>query len=417
MQDKLKTLPDKPGVYLFKDKNGVVLYVGKAKSLRKRVASYFSRPQEIKTSILLSKLRDIDYILAASEMDALLLEDELVKKYKPRYNIALRDDKSYPFLKLTVNEKWPRLFLARRKDKDGALYFGRFRGGMVREVVSLVKKLFPIRWCKESPLKTREQPCLYYRIGSCTAPCVGKISRADYLALIGAIIELLEGKFSAAASQLEAAMRQAAAGQDFERAAYLRNRLKSLTDLIEGKNLARAPLPHHLVALDELQKKLKLLKIPMRIEAFDISNIQGSNIVGALVVFFGGAPLKNDYRRFKVKSLTDKPNDVAAMGEVVARRYQGSLKEKLLLPDLVLIDGGLGQVNAAQKALTAAGLTDLPVIGLAKREEYIFSPGRSQPLILPKNSPGLQLLQRIRDEAHRFVIAFHRRRRARALFG
>ena len=188
LKEKLNSLPNQPGVYLFKDKNGVIIYIGKAKSLRKRVASYFTKPPEIKTGILLDRLYDIDYIVAGSELDALILEDELIKKYKPRYNISLRDDKAYPFLKLTVNEEWPRLFLARRKAKDGALYFGRYQGGMVRAIIRLVKKIFPIRWCKESPLRRREQPCLYYRIGSCSGPCLRKISHEDYLALVQGIL-------------------------------------------------------------------------------------------------------------------------------------------------------------------------------------------------------------------------------------
>src|SRR3989338_5701679 len=176
LKEKLKALPNKSGVYLFKNKIGEVIYVGKAKSLRKRVASYFKPRPELKVSILLDRLYDIDYITTGSELDALLLEDELIKKYKPRYNVALRDDKASPYIKLTINEKWPRLFLARRKDKDGALYFGRYQGGMVRAIIRLVKKLFPIRWCKESPLKMRQQPCLYYHIGACSAPCIGNIS-------------------------------------------------------------------------------------------------------------------------------------------------------------------------------------------------------------------------------------------------
>ncbi|MGB9612787.1 MAG: GIY-YIG nuclease family protein, partial [Candidatus Margulisiibacteriota bacterium] len=211
LKDKLKSLPNKPGVYLFKDKSGQVIYIGKAKSLRKRVSSYFRAKPDIKISVLLDRLYDIDYLVTGSELDALLLEDELIKKYKPRYNVALRDDKAYPYLKLTVTEEWPRLFLVRRKEKNGALYFGRYQGGMVREIIRLVKRLFPIRWCKESPLKMRQQPCLYYRIGSCAGPCIGKISKNDYQALVRGIILLLEGKMEEAKEKLEAQMHRAAA--------------------------------------------------------------------------------------------------------------------------------------------------------------------------------------------------------------
>jgi len=416
LKEKLKALPARPGVYLFKDRNGVILYVGKAKLLRKRVASYFSKSPDLKTSILLDRLYDIDYIIAGSEMDALILEDELVKKYRPRYNISLKDDKAYPYLKLTVNEEWPRLFLARRKVKDGALYFGRFRGGMVREVVKLVKKLFPIRWCKESPLRMREQPCLYYRIGSCSGPCVGKISHPDYMALVQGIVLLLEGETGKAVRTLKAEMQRAAAGKDFERAAYLRDRIKILQKMMEGKDLRKAPAPRLLEEVSELKKELKLKRAPMRIEAFDISNISGSNIVGSMVAFYGGLPMKNDYRKFKVRSVEKKPNDVGAIYEVVKRRYAGMLSKKMALPDLIMVDGGKGQVQAGLKALSEAGVAEVPLIGLAKREEEIFSPHKKTPLQLKKSSAALQLLQRIRDEAHRFAISYHRKRRAKSLF-
>jgi excinuclease ABC subunit C len=415
-KDKLKSLPAKPGVYLFRDRHGVILYVGKAKSLRKRVASYFTKSQDIKTSILLHRLHDIDYVITGSELDALILEDELIKKYKPRYNIAWRDDKSYPLLKLTVNEKWPRLFLVRRDAKDGALYFGRFQGGMVREAVRLVKKLFPIRWCKESPLKMRQQPCLYYRIGSCSGPCVGKISHEGYLALVQAIISLLEGKMDKALDTLRQEMGKASAGQEYERAAYLRDRIKILQKMVEGKELTRTPAPRRLVEVEELKKKLGLPKDPMRIEAFDVSNIRGTNIVGSMVTFFGGLPLKNDYRKFKIRSLTKKPNDVAAIYEVVKRRYTGMLAKKLPLPDLIMVDGGIAQVNSGKAALLLAKIKAIPIIGLAKREEEIFFPQAKKPLSLAKGSAALKLLQRIRDEAHRFAITYHRAKRSKSLF-
>lgn len=416
LKEKLKALPSRPGAYLFKDKNGVVLYVGKAKSLRKRVSSYFTKKADLKTGIMLGRLHDIDYVVTASELDALILEDELVKKYKPRYNVSLRDDKAYPFLKLTVNEKWPRLFLVRRKEQDKALYFGRYQGGMVREVLRLVKKLFPIRWCRESPLRLRQQPCLYYRIGSCSGPCVHKISREDYMALVSGIISLLEGRMDEAVDRLREEMEKGARDHDFERAAYLRDRILVLQKMMEGKNLAKAPAPRRLLEVEELKAKLKLSKKPMRIEAFDISNIQGANIVGSLVTFYGGLPLKNDYRRFRVRSVEKKPNDVAAIREVVKRRYSGSLARKLPLPDLVMVDGGIAQVNAGKKALQEAGKGSLPVIGLAKKHEELYLPGKPSPLSLPRTSAGLKLLQRIRDEAHRFAVTYHREKRKKALF-
>ncbi len=411
----VRGLPNKPGVYLFKDRTGSIIYVGKAKSLRKRVTSYFTKTQDIKTSILLERLKDIDYILAGSEMDALLLEDELIKKYKPRYNIALRDDKSYPYLKVTINEKWPRLFLTRKKDKDKALYFGRFQGGMVREVLRLVKKIFAIRWCKESPLKMRQQPCLYYRIGSCSGPCVNKISREDYLKLVEGIISLLEGKMDKALAKLKGEMQRASANQEYERAAMLRDRIKILQKMIEGKELSSVPAPRLLTEVNELKKVLKLKKVPMRIECFDVSNIRGSNIVASMVTFYGGVPLKNDYRKFNIRSVEKKPNDVAAIFEVVKRRYTKTLMKKLPLPDLIMVDGGIPQVNSALKALKDSPASALPLIGLAKREETICLPG-SKTISLSKRSSALNLLQRIRDEAHRFAITYHRQKRQKASF-
>ncbi len=410
LKEQLKAIPGKPGVYLFKDEKGVVLYAGKAKSLRKRVSSYFTRPAEIKTSILLSRLYDIDYIITASELDALILENELIKKYKPRYNISLRDDKAYPYLKLTVNEEWPRLFMVRKKDKDGALYFGRYQGSMVREILRQVKKLFPIRWCKETPLRKREQPCLYSRIGSCSAPCVGNIDRPSYLALVKGIVLLLEGKMVKALEKLREEMEKASAEQDYERAAYLRDRIKLLEKMVEGRSLHKTPSPRLLSEVAELQRELKLERIPMRIEAFDVSNISGTNTVASMVTFYGGLPLKNEYRKFKIRGLSGKPDDVAAMRETIKRRYTGELAEKMDRPDLILVDGGAGQVGAA-----AREIKDIPIIGLAKKEGRLYLLN-GKTLKLPASSSALQLLQRIRDEAHRFAVTYHRKRRGRALF-
>ena len=417
LKEKLSSLPNKPGVYLFKDKSGEIIYVGKARSLRKRVSSYFRKNPDLKTSLLLDRLNAIDYIITGSELDALILENELIKKYKPRYNISLRDDKTYPYLKLTVNEEWPRLFLTRRKDNDGALYFGRYQGSMVREVIRLVKKLFPIRWCTESPLRMRAQPCLYHRVGSCSGPCVGKVKHSDYMLFVRGIILMLEGKLGSAADKLKNEMAKASREQDFERAAYLRDRIKLLEKMVEGKgDLAKTPSPRLFEEVIELQKTLKLVKPPMRIEAFDISNIQGSHIVGSMVTFVGGLPLKSDYRRFRVRSLAGQANDFQAMYEVVKRRYAGTLAKKMELPDLILVDGGPAQVLYAKKASGEARL-ERPIIGLAKKEEEIYFPGRDKPLKLDRRSRSLQLLQRIRDEAHRFAVSYHREKRSKALFG
>jgi len=405
-----KNLPNKPGVYLFKDKNGVVLYVGKAKNLRKRVASYFSKSQEIKTAILLSKVVNIDYIIAGSELDALILEEELIKKYKPRYNISLKDDKTYPYIKLTINEEWPRLLMVRKKQKDGALYFGKLRGGMVREVLRLAKRIFPIRWCKETPLKMRQQPCLYYHIGSCTGPCIGKINKKDYHALVESIILFLKGKMDKATTKLQQEMQKASDAQDYERAAYLRDRIKTLEKIIEGKKLKKEPAPRKIVEIKELKKVLKLKVDPMRIEVFDISNIQGSHIVASMVVFYGGLPLKNDYRRFQIRGVKGKANDVASIKEVIQRRYSGKLSKQLDLPDLILIDGGKPQLSAAAQGLKKK----IPLISLAKKQEEIFTLNQKNSIKLTRQSDALKLLQRMRDEAHRFAITYHRLKRRKA---
>lgn len=415
--DKLKALPTKPGVYLFKDKNGTVIYIGKAKSLRKRVASYFKPNPDLKVSILQTKLRDIDFIVTGSEMDALILEDELVKKYLPRYNVALRDNKAYPFLKLTINEEWPRLLLARRKENDGALYFGRYQGGMVRAAIRLVKKLFPIRWCSATPLRKREQPCLYYHIGSCSGPCIGQVSHQDYQAIIEGIKLLLEGNTAKALEKLKTEMAKAAKALDYERAGYFRDSIQSLGKMIEGQTEIKSlPSLQRLGNTEELQKLLGIPKPIVRVECFDISNIQGSCIVGALVVFEGGVPFKNNYRKFKVRSVADKPNDVQAIFEVVHRRYSGSLAKSLSLPDLIMVDGGAAQVNFGKKALVGTKAEQVPIIGLAKKEEEIYLPGQRRTICLSKHSASLQLLQRVRDETHRFAVAYHRQKRGKALF-
>lgn len=416
LREKIAALPNSPGVYLFKDRSGTVIYVGKAKALRRRVASYFNREPELKTSLLLRKIYDLDYQLTASEMDALLLEDQLVKRLKPRYNIDLKDDKAYPFLKLTIKEEWPRFLLSRRKENDGAIYFGPYTGNMAKEIVRLVKKLYPLRWCKASPLKPKEQPCLYYRIGVCSGPCIGKIGRQDYLQIVKGVKLLLRGDLKKVKAGIEEEMRRASSEQDYEKAAAARDRLQFVESLAERREHPLSAEQEGPKALIKLRDALDLPTLPSRIEAFDISNTQGTHIVASMVVFVDGAPFKEHYRRFKIRSVQGKPNDVQSINEVVSRRYGGGLATQLPLPDLILIDGGIPQLNSAQAAVKFTKAVDIPMIGLAKREEELFIPGRAEPIVLGRESAALQLLQRVRDEAHRFAVTFHRLKRRKGLF-
>ena len=401
--------PDLPGVYLFKDKEGAVIYVGKAKSLKNRVSSYFQKPQESpKTRALISEYKSVDFITTPTELEALLLERQLINKHKPRFNVMWKDDKQYPYLKLTLNEEWPRLIMVRKKEDDGAKYFGPFESKSVRETIRLIKKLFPIRWCKESPLKFRQQPCLQYHLRHCPAPCIGGIGRDEYQNYLNAIIKVLEGDLSSAIKCLNDEMSLAAKSQRFEQAARLRDRIDNLSRILQKKP-GWMPKPKEKegdTGIWELKEALNLAKVPRQIEAFDVSNIQGENLVASMVTFVDGEPEKSDYRKFKIRGFT-LPNDVGAIHQTVLRRYTGSLKEKMKRPDLILVDGGIAQVRSAKSALNEAGLK-VPVIGLAKKFEEIYSPAKNIPLSLPRESSALKLLMRIRDEAHRFAITYHR---------
>ncbi|OGC10719.1 hypothetical protein A3J90_05585 [candidate division WOR-1 bacterium RIFOXYC2_FULL_37_10] len=409
-----KAFPPLPGVYLFKDANGQAIYVGKAKSLKNRLASYFQKNIESpKTRSLIDHYKTVEYIVTPSELEALLLEQKLIKKFKPKYNVQWRDDKRYPYLKLSINEDWPKLFLVRERENDGALYFGPYEAGSVRETIKLIGKLFLLRKCKASPLKKRKQPCLNFYMKRCLGPCTGTVSSEEYKNIVLAVAALLDGNLDETISNLEKEMQKAAKNEDFEKAAYIRNKINKIKKIHRTKP---SWMPHikaikYEPALKELKKVLRLNKKPYRIEGFDVSNTQGAEIVASMVVFVRGELHKEDYRKFIIKTVTG-PNDVASIYEVVYRRYAGTLKEKLPLPDLILIDGGKGQVESAYKAMKKAG-AEIPLISLAKKEELIYSPGIEKPLKLPEVSEALKLLQRIRDESHRFAINFHRKRRGR----
>lgn len=534
--DKIPHLPESPGVYLWKDAGGTVLYVGKAKRLRSRVRSYVASDhrESLKTRALMQQVAALDTIVVPTEAHALVLEANLIKEYRPRFNIALRDDKSYPYIKVTVQEPFPRVWVTRRLQNDGARYFGPYTDvGAMRRALDVVRRLFTVRSCNfDMPAQMPERPCLDYHIGRCKAPCILAQSQLEYAAMIDEVIDLLEGKPEQIMRKVRERMELAAESLDFERAAQLRDALSYLERMEEptvvaeidggdrdvigyardgddavialmrirsGKLLARdhqfvanidgeedggvletylagpyrllEERAHELVlpfdvaerdvveeslertkihvpqrgarrelvelaqqnarhlleearltgedpteqrAVDpvyELQRQLGLQIVPRSFVCFDISHAQGTDTVASCVWFQNGRPLRAEYRKFKVKSV-EGIDDFASMNEVVSRYFQRRLDEERPLPDLVLIDGGKGQLNAAAASLRAVGLEHLPIISLAKREEEIFVLGRSESIRLPRRSSALRMLQQARDEAHRFAITFQRKRRS-----
>ena len=537
LSEKLESLPTRPGVYLFKGPEGAILYVGKARLLRDRVRSYFqaSRPTELHKTRMLSEIADLELVVTDTEMEALALENNLIKRHKPPYNVRLRDDKNHPYLKLTLAEEYPRLYVVRRPGEDGNVYGGPYiPASLGRRTAGLVRKLFGIRSCKETLNGRRPRPCLQYQIKRCIAPCVLEICSPErYRQSCEDARLFLEGRTEDVVRRLKGQMEEAAGGERFEEAASLRDQVRALerldtpqkittTDLEErdlfgvhgegeraalqvfsvrdgkvvsregflldpvtepdallsssiqqyyaaGRYVPREVLVSEDVADRELLEawlsarrgtrvrirvpqrgeKVRLLELvmrnarlafdlewkqprkqsqellralrdlldlelePRRIECFDISNIQGSDIVASMVVFEEGLPKKSDYRKFRIRGVSGAPDDFASMREVVGRRYRRLLEAGRELPDLVLIDGGKGQLGAAVQALEELGLGEQPVASLAKKEELIFLRGREQPIALPRSSPVLQLVQRVRDEAHRFAVGFHRKSRAR----
>ncbi len=537
LDEKLATLPDRPGVYLYRDAKGQALYVGKAASLRSRVRSYFqeARPRDAKTDALVRQIADLDYVVTDNELEALMLEANLVRKHRPRYNIILRDDKHYPFLKLTTNEEFPRLVVARRVHKDGATYFGPFYPATaMRQTLRLTRQLFPLRTCSIRIDGKLERPCIQYFIHRCNAPCTGWETREGYAATVRDVQQFLEGKDDALAGRLTREMEQAAREEKFERAAVLRDQIQSLnqvrerqkiisTDQVDqdvigvvrqgadacvelffvrkgrlvgqeafffdrtagtddgeilsafirqfySKNVTPAPelllseevpesdllsewlsglagrrvglvvpqrgtkrdfvamaesnaaiaLQHHLLSrsnrqqliLEDLQRALELPTLPNRIEGYDISSIQGSEQVGSMVVWENGELKKDDYKRFRIKGVPGA-DDFASLEEVLRRRFARSLEEGTALPDLVLIDGGRGQLNVGLKVLQDLGLDYLPVVSLAKQREEVYRGESLEPLLLDPTAPALQTLQKVRDEAHRFAITYHKKLRTK----
>ena len=538
VEEKLKLLPDSPGVYLMKNDQGRIIYVGKAVVLKNRVRQYFQsgKNHTPKVRAMVSHIADFETIMTGSEVEALILECNLIKKHRPHYNISLKDDKSYPYVKVTVQEDFPRVFITRRLLKDGARYFGPYTNATaVKDSLKLLRRLFPLRTCKH----LQDRPCLEYHIKRCLAPCAGKVAKEDYRAMIRAVLLFLEGRTDEVERELNFRMEAAAESYNFELAARLRDQLLAVQKIAEKQNIitgagdqdalgmARSELgvcvqvffirsgkmigrEHFLLrgseeerdedillafmeqyyhraafipreillplelepesrslleswlsdrkakakvhllcpqrgtrrdivtmaasnaekylqdeaaklkqaneqtlgAVRELGELLGLGRLPHRMECFDISHIQGSETVASMVVFEGGLPKKEDYRRFKIRSTEGKPDDFLSMREVTTRRYVGLPEEEL--PDLIVIDGGKGQLSSALEIIRQqAGHLQVPVVGLAKQFELVFKEGESEPVVLPRHSQALYLIQRIRDEAHRFAITYHRKLRGK----
>jgi excinuclease ABC subunit C len=534
-----ENVPDAPGVYLFKDRRGKILYVGKARSLKKRVASYFTKgPEVTKTEALLGSWQDVETIVTNTELEALLLENALIKKHRPRYNVCLRDDKTYPYIKITTGEEWPRALVTRRVQEDGDSYFGPFWGGLARRIMRMITRHFQIRTCTIEIDGTLPRPCLYYDLHACLGPCVaGLTTKAAYDEAVRDVVLFLQGRNKELSASLEKKMRQAAIEENFEMAAAYRDALRTVEDVSEhqvvhtlrGDNVdvfgffesggdvavcvlvvrggviqdrrefffekseevdpalfldaflpqfydANPFLPSEIhlpveipdpalfesflasrrdasvsvrvprrgparervelaqdnacqrhkvrfrriggegaLGVERLARVLDLAVAPRRIEAFDISHLQGTDSIASLVVFEDGRPKKSDYRLFGIASQhLLAPDDFKSMAEAVERRYRKLRDEGTAMPDLVLVDGGRGQLQAALTALDRLGV-ELPVVGLAKREEEIWVPERPEPIRLARKDPALQLIQRVRDEAHRFAITRHRGRRSKRM--
>ena len=542
VNEQLKQLPANPGVYLMKDTGGKIIYVGKAANLGNRVRSYFqpSAKLEPKTQQQVAEVKELEFFITNSEYEALILENNLIKRYRPFYNIRLKDDKGYPYIKINLRDDWPTVTYTREMRNDGARYFGPFTNSWsVKQTLKVLEGIFRFRSCSKPISGTEKRPCLKYHLGHCLAPCTGYVTKEEYKEAIKQIVLFLEGKRDKVIKEFEQHMKSASESLDFEKAAQLRDRIGAIRNVIEGQKIAakvsgdedavafvtdkdqayvqvffvrggkligresfvltgtNAEKPQEIMAsfvkqyynsaadippllllqhpiddkeairdwlkqkrngpvtisiprqgskrelvqivaqnaeqglkqmkvkqlaapqvmeaaLKEIQEKLGLPRLPERMECYDISNIQGKEAVGSMVVFENGRAKSAHYRRFRIKTVPEA-NDYAMLHEVLGRRFKRAASNQpeldtketwAILPDLVLIDGGKGQLHAAQTAMEEVGAGALPIASLAKENEEVFIPGRSTAIILPRNSPGLQLLQRMRDEAHRFAVSY-----------
>jgi excinuclease ABC subunit C len=407
-KEKIKGLPGSPGVYIMKDAAGAVLYVGKAANVRKRVASYFYPNRRLygRLESMVGQVDRVDCVPTATEAEALVYENSLIKQLKPKYNVLLRDDKSYPRLKLTVNEKFPRLFITRKKLSDGALYYGPYTGGLLlREALIALRQMFPLRSCG----KMAGRPCLNYHLHQCLAPCAGLVGDAAYAEMVSELRTFLEKGRPGLIKALTEKMLEASKAERFEDAAKMRARIEALSSMKE-KAVRYIPADE----TEELRSMLGLQGPVEAIEAFDVSNIMGTEAVGSMIYFYNGRPRKGEYRKFRIKTVAGA-DDYSMMREIVRRRYERSLEEKKRLPDLIVIDGGKGHLAVVLEELGRLGIAHVPAIGIAKEFEHIYMKGRAEPLILPKDSKALHLLERIRDEAHRFAITYHKGLRSRKI--
>ncbi len=405
LKEKILSAPNSPGVYLMYDDFGKVIYVGKAKALKKRLLSYLGPGKASKTIALMQRVRDIKLKLCPSEEMALLLEASLIHGLKPKYNVSLRDDKSFPWVKISGGE-FPAIYITRKKDDPSAQYLGPYTNAkLLKNVLKIIRSCgFAYRTCKHLPKKS----CIYHRINLCPAPCIGKVSRKEYSRVIDNIVLVLEGKVDLLTRRLTKLMLDKAKAMDFEAALAAREQIAALAELSAGPSGVNRKRE-----LEDLKNRLGLINLPEKIEGFDISNISGAQAVGSMVSFYHGSPNKNNYRRFRIKSFQGI-DDYKMLAEVLRRRYTRLIKEKGVLPDLVLIDGGKGHLLTAARQLKQLQLK-LPLVSIAKKEEHVYSSGKVRPASFFKDTPALNLIRRVRDEAHRFALAYHRLLRRKAL--
>ena len=424
VNDYTVNIPHLPGVYIMRDSAANIIYIGKAKDLKNRISSYFHSDTDSKAFSIISAMKTINYILCASEREAFLVERQLIKKVQPYFNAMWKDDKTYPYIKLTVAEDFPRLVMTRKVVKDGALYFGPYpQLTYIKKLILWLNKVFKIRPCKislsekELPKLEKVKSCLYYHTGLCFGPCMGKISSADYKNNLKEVETFFNGKLKKLADTWQKEMVELSNKQEYEKAKEIRDRLfaiQSISQRVAIREISIEDINQYVSktdSLQELKQVLKLHKLPAVMECFDISNTSGTNPVASMVQFVNAKPNKSGYRKFKIKTV-NQINDFAMIKEAVFRRYSGIIRRNEQFPDLIVIDGGKIQLAYAQSALDEIGIY-IPMISLAKQEEEVFMVGKPKSLMLPRNSLALRLLQAIRDEAHRFAITFHKQLRAK----